>query len=157
MAESQCKSRSVCLSSAFNISHFVSKRQSFPESLYLGKARLPVDIFLTFPAGDSQSLCLLLVRRWLVGWNLLLGCISGSQAHFAFNAQNWDLSPIAERVEVGVGLIRASFCFLGVSVSAPVCGLIPTIKCLENPSTPGQSRGTRRPVSLLLHATSRVF
>lgn len=102
----------------FNTSHRVSKRQSFPESLYLGKARLLVDIFPHLPGRGLgfQSPCLLLARRWLVGWNLLLGGISGSHAHFAFNAQNWELSPIAERVEVE-GWINQSILLLPGCVS----------------------------------------
>lgn len=95
----------------FNTSHRVSKRQSFPESLYLGKARLLVGVFPHFPGRHSQSPCLLLARSWLVGWHLFLGGISGSHAHFAFNAQDWELSQIAERVEVG-GWINQSLILL---------------------------------------------
>lgn len=87
------------------------------------------------------------------GWNLLLGGFSGNHAHFAFNAQNWELSPIAETVEVG-GWINQIILLLPGSVGTSLWS--DTIKCSENPSTPGQSGGTR-PVSLLLHATSRMF
>lgn len=100
----------------FNISHRVSKRQSFPESLYLGKARLLVDVFSLLPGRASQSPCLLLTRSWLAGWHLFLGGISGSHAHFAFNAQNWELSQIAERVEVR-GWINQSVLLLPGCVS----------------------------------------
>lgn len=136
----------------FNTSHHVSKRQRVFQSPLM---RPRLGCLLHFPptslAGHSQSGSLLLARSWLAGWlagwNSCLGGISGSHAHSAFNAHDWEGCQTAERASLewgrGSGLIN-SFLLFPECASASTSLWSDTVKPSEDAPAPGQSRSTWR-------------
>lgn len=95
----------------------------------------------TFLAGHPSPHPSSLVRSWPAGWNLCLGGISDSHAHFAFNAHDWEPLQISE---------RASSLWVGVGATSPRTSACP-YKTLRE--VWGEAPGG----SLLLCTTLRAF